>query len=142
MSNERIEFVDGEDFCRLDGILLDDNYWFELLGVDGEIEYSDSIIIKDNKIYTKNFNIGEILYMLGSYYPPIEKYDTISSKGYGMQSHNDREKLNDSIVVSGFTSIKNMTIVSYDEFFKDYPNFNFEKYKEVIKLITEYYKTM
>lgn len=139
----KIEFIDGEEVCRLDSILLTDEYFNELCGIDTQIDYySKNVILICDILYTNSKTIGEILLALGEYYEPIEKYDMISSKGYGMQSHYARERLNDSIVISNFTDIKDIEIKSINDFHLEYPDFNYEEYTKIMNSLDYYYKHM
>ena len=138
-----IEFIDGEDVCRLGGVLLTNEYVNELCGMEDEIDYySKDVILVGGVLYTNSKTIGEILLALGEYYEPIEKYDMISSKGYGMQSHSAREELNDSIVISNFSDIKDIEIKSIKDFHKEYPNFNYTEYRKIMDSLDNYYKHM
>ena len=136
-----IEFLDEEPFCRLDGVLLTDEYLELLCGCDCEMDfYSENIILIGKFLYTDSKNIGEILSALGEYHEPIEEYDIISSQGLGMEQHSYREKLNDCLVIHKFSDVRNIELKTMQEFYKNYPNFNYLEYKKIMDSLDSYYK--
>jgi hypothetical protein len=92
----KIDFIEGEEWCRIDGILLDEQEWLKRTGIPGEFEaYSDDDkqIVFNGKIYTNTFCIGDIIPLL-SYFEEGTgvEYDRISSAGRGENSHYLQEK--------------------------------------------------
>ena len=139
----KIEFIEGEDFCRINGILLTDEYFLLLCGIDQQIDYySENTILLGDALYTNSKTLGDILLSLGEYHEPIEKYDMVSSQGRGMNSHYARESLNDSIVISNFSNIRDIELKTLEDFHKEYPKFNYEEYRKIINSLDFYYKNM
>ena len=144
----KIDFIEGEEWCRIDGILLDEEEWLRRTGIPGEFEaYSDDDkqIIFNEKIYTDNFCIGDIIPLIFYFEEGTnEEYDIISNAGRGQTSHYLQEKYvgrNGSFVLrnENFENIKNMIIVPLSEFKKDFPLFNKKEYFKIMDSLDEYY---
>ena len=144
----KIEFLEGEDWCRVQGILLDEQEWLERTGIPREFEvYTDDgkKIVFDGKIYTDSFCIGDIIPLICSFEEGTgEEYDIISNAGRGETSHYLQEKYagrNGAFILKSenFNSIKDMVIVPLSEFKKDFPLFNKEEYFKIVNSLDEYY---
>ena len=144
----KIDFIEGEEWCRIDGVLLDEQEWLKRTGIPGEFEaYSDDDkqIMFNNKIYTDTFCIGDIIPLI-SYFEEgtNEEYDIISNAGRGQTSHYLQERYigrNGSFVLrnENFENIKDMKIVPLSEFKKDFPDFNKQEYFKIMDSLDDYY---
>lgn len=138
----RIEFIKGESNCRFDGIILNEDNCKKLYGYEGEVDIlSDDTIIIDSTIYS-NRKFGEIIKMLGEVHGEVEEYDEILSQGRGFASHCKDKELEDTVVIS-LSRIEYIdNLKSFEDFKKDYPNFNLEKYKEIYDELDRYYSLL
>ena len=143
-----IEFIEGEDWCRVQGILLDEQEWLKRTGIPGDFEAytdDDKQIIFNGKIYTDNFCIGDIIPLICYFEEGTgEEYDRISNAGRGENSHYLQEKYagrNGAFILKNenFKEIKDMIIVPLFEFKKDFPLFNKEEYFKIMDSLDEYY---
>lgn len=147
----KISFLDGEEWCRIDGILLDEKEWLKRTGIPGEFEACSDDgkqIVFNGKIYTNNFCIGDIIPLI-SYFEEgtNEEYDIISSAGRGQTSHYLQERFvgrNGAFVLKNenFENIKNTVIVPFSEFETDFPKFNKQEYFKIMDSLDEYYNNM
>lgn len=136
----RVKFIEGEPYCRFDGILMTPEAMMELYGYDGEFDIiNEDTIIVDGTIYT-NKNLGEILKLLGEVHYEIEKYDPILSQDRGFVMYCAEEKLNNSVVIPLYIVTNLKWIKPFKDYKTDYPNLNIEKYKDFINCLDEYYK--
>lgn len=146
----KIDFIEGEEWCRIDGVLLDEQEWLKRTGIPGELEaYSDDDkqIIFNNKIYTDTFCIGDIIPLIFYFYfeeGTNKEYDIISNSGRGQHSHYLQEKYagrNGAFILKSenFDIIKDMKIVPLSEFKKDFPDFNKQEYFKIMDSLDDYY---
>ncbi len=138
----RIEFIKGESNCRFDGIIMTEENNKELYGYEGEIDIldDDSIII-DNTIYS-NKKFGEIVKLLGDIHGEVEEYDMCVSQGNGLIGYHKDKELENKVVINLFQLDYLDNLKPFDDFQKDYPDFNLEKYKEIYSEIDEYYNQL
>ena len=144
----KIDFIEGEEWCRIDEILLDEQEWLKRTGIPGEFEaYSDDNkqIVFGGKIYTDTFCIGDIIPLL-SYFEEGTgvEYDRVSNAGRGETSHYLQEKYagrNGAFILKSenFEQIKDMIIVPLSEFKKDFPLFDKKEYFKIMDSLDEYY---
>ena len=146
----KITFLEGEKWCRINGILLDEEEWLKRTGIPGEFEaYSDDDkqIIFNDKIYTDTFCIGDILPLICYFEEGTNvEYDIISNAGRGQSSHYLQEEYvgrNGSFILrnENFENIKNMRVVSLSEFKKDFPKFNKQEYFKIMDSLDKYYNS-
>lgn len=138
----RIEFIKGESNCRFDGIILNEDNCKKLYGYEGEVDIlSDDTIIIDNIIYS-NQKFGEIIKMLGEVHGKVEEYDEILSQGRGFASHCKDKELEDTVVISLSRIDYIDNLKPFEDFKKDYPNFNLEKYSEIYDELDKYYSLL
>ena len=138
----RIEFIKGESNCRFDGIIMSEENNKKLYGYEGEIDIldDDSIII-DNTIYS-NKKFGEIVKLLGDIHGKVEEYDMCVSQGRGLTGYHKDKELENKVVINLFQLEHLDNLKPFDDFKKDYPDFNLEKYKEIYSEIDEYYNQL
>ena len=138
----KITFIEGESHCWFDGILLTEENCKKLYGYEGEIDIlSEDTIIIDNTIYS-NRKFGEIVKMLGEVHGEVEEYDEILSQGRGFSSYCKEKELEGTVVIrlTQIEYIDNLKLL--DDFKKDYPNFNLEKYNEIYDELDKYYEQL
>ena len=139
---ERIEFIEGEPYCRFDGILMDDAGSISVYGYDYEIDIiDDKTICMEGTIYTdKKFN--ELIKTLGKVTGKVEKYDEITSSGRGFASYCALKDLENTVVISLHAIEYIEKVKPFCEFEKDYPNFNMDRYTELMSCLDDYYNKM
>ncbi len=136
---KRIEFIDGEPYCRFDGVLMGPEESKKLYGLEDEFDILDvnTYQIYDTIYTDKKFN--ELIKLLGEVHGEVEEYDVISSRGLGYEQHCHEAQLNNTVVIS-LRSIEYVENVKpFMEYKKDYPNLNVEKYIEFMDCLDEYY---
>ena len=134
-----IEFIKGEKFCRWNGVLMSPEKCIEVFGVDGEIqEITNKLWIYDDVIYS-DFKISKILIKLGYVFQASSKADPILTHGYvNYQREQLEEELDGKLIIDkNYIDILD-NIKSFSEFYKDYPNFNKEKYDTFYKELDVY----
>ena len=132
-----IEFVEGENWCRWNGILMTPRNHKKLFGTTHELIVEKNWIQDDATFYTDK-PIGKILALFGTYYPKPKEYDPVLSCGYGLQSYCLEEKLADKYVFRA-DFIKNLKVKPMSQFAIDYPNFNKEQHEAFYKELNKYY---
>jgi len=145
-----ITFVDEEPFCRIDNVLLDEELWLKRTGIPGEFDsYSDDergVIVFNDKIYTKTFEIGDIIPCICFFEEGTgSEYDKSSNAGRGEMSHYLHEKFtgrDGSFILrkEHYDVFTNYKIVPFDEFYKDFPLFNKEEYFKIMDSLDKYYE--
>ena len=144
----KIDFIEGEEWCRIDGVLLDEQEWLKRTGIPEELgAYSDDgkQIVFNNKIYTDTFYIGDIIPLIFYFEEGTNKeYDIISNSGRGQHSHYLQEKYagkNGAFILKSenFEQIKDMIIVPLSEFKEDFPLFNKKEYFKIMNSLDKYY---
>ena len=131
-----IEFIDGEDYCRWNGILMSPENHKDLFGIENEIEVLNedfTIIIYDDWIYSDE-SFGKTVLSLGWKLHESELRDTNNSYIERMLL---TKILIDEDSVSGLKGIKPI-----EDFFIDYKNFDIEKYKEFYTELDKYYEDL
>lgn len=137
-----IEFIEGEDYCRYNGIVLTPEYSTFLMGID----YSDYIEFKNHIIITGYINeerfiiintdetIDAIMIYLDflSYVETTHYYENALDERHGFS----KEKFKTLIHVDDdfFKDIKSLYLL------QDFPNINVPLIKQINKEIDDYYK--
>ena len=135
-----IQFREGYNNCHIDGEESTDEWWFNKCGIYGEVDYNEDIIVKNDIIYTKEFNLGFILNHIGRF-EANEEYDYITNQGYGQVSNFTRNQIlgrEGSWIVGKWA--EDLEIKSYEQFAIDYPNFNKQEYQKLIDSLNHYYE--
>lgn len=133
-----IEFIENEDFCRWNGILMDDDKCQEIFGIHYGIDLHNDLIIVNGTIYS-NLSLGNILRLLGQVKPKIEEYDIIASNGFGFEAHLKDKETENSVILNLYLVDELENIKSLDDIFTDYPKLNLDLYKQFHNEISEYY---
>lgn len=120
-----IEFIDGEDVCRWNGIPMTEEFHMKLFGVPEEIFMENDIIGVGNTYYT-NKSLFEVLCMLGTVVKDKVEWNDGVSPG-------------DHLVIS-LNAIRDIKIKPYSRFKKDYPNFDEEEYNSFYNELDAYYE--
>lgn len=121
-----IEFREGDDFCRWNGILMTPEKCKELFGIENEIEKAaENVWYYDEWIYSDR-PFGETLKLFG-----IEKID---DSYYG-----SKKPIAFLYRVDFLDSTKGIKPI--ENFFIDYPDFNVFKYNEFWNELNEYYRS-
>lgn len=141
--NHKIEFREGEFFCRYDGILCNGDGRKLIYGYDDELPFFDerSIVMGDT-LYTDN-DLANVIMSVSNYQGELEDYDIIISKGCGLRNWAIRREYDYSYIlpetyVDYFKGVKQ--IKPFVEFTKDYPYIDLEKYDEFTEALYKFYK--
>ena len=123
----KIEYRDNEEYVRYNGILMTPEECIKLYGFDGEFDILKKDIISLNGTIYTNKKLYDVIKLLGEVHDEVEEYDVISSQG--------RTVIIPLRVIEYLETIKPL-----EDFTKDHPNINIEKYKEFYGCLNEYYK--
>lgn len=136
----RIEFIDKEEYCRFDGVLMTPEAAMNLYGYDGEITMLDEETYwVDDTIYTDK-KLGDIIMSLGEVHREVEEYDEILSQGRGFARYCAEAALNNTVVIP-IRFLDNLAKVKpFASFKKVYPKFNLTKYIEFMDCLEAYYE--
>lgn len=136
-----IEFVDGETYCRFNGVEMTPEECKKLYGFDGEFSIleEDAIGI-DDTLYT-NKPLCDVIILFGRVYGPISEYDNILDKGYGFGSYSLEASLVNTLVIPLRNLEMFKKIKPFEDFTKDYPKIDIEKYKEFYDCLDKFYKS-
>ena len=145
MGKSKIEYINGEPFCRYNGVLMSEENCIKMFGTDCtecilSEKYIEFPVGKGDKyiIYT-DYPINKIIPMLASATTgPAGEYDEIINQGYGYNSWlKDKEYENSYIIpknnISGLKAIK-----SIDDFKKRYPKIKIKEIVEFNKELNKY----
>lgn len=144
-----IEFIEGEPFCRYNGVLTDEEGYRKLFGdyFDYEPVFEDNIIEAGDVVYT-DMNQGEFLKFVMETFAEHRgkepEYDEILSQGRGFGRHCEREAVECSYILHERTvdGYANCTFKPYAAFKEDHPNFDIDKYNQFMDELDEYYEAM
>ena len=135
----KIEYRDNEEYVRYNGILMTPEECTKLYGFDGEFDILKKDIISFNGTIYTNKKLYDVIKLLGEVHDEVEEYDVISSQGRGFSTHCAEEKLNNTVVIP-LRVIEYLEMIKpLEDFTKDHPNINIEKYKEFYSCLNEYY---
>lgn len=119
----RVQFIEGEDHCRLDGMLLNDDRFYELCGVPHELnQFEGGVIIEDVLYLKEGCNLHDLLLNFGS----------ITTNG-------DRHYPKEVFQIHRVEELKDVTIQPYKMFQLEYPMFNQKSYDDIIGALDEFY---
>ena len=135
----KIEFIDGEEYLRFNGVLMTPEECIKLYGFDGEFDILKKDIISLNGTIYTNKKLYDVIKLLGEVHGEVEEYDVISSQGRGFETYCAEERLNNTVVIPLRVIEYLDAIKPLEDFTKDYPNINIEKYKEFYSCLNEYY---
>ena len=126
----KIEYRDNEDYPRYNGTLMTPEECIKLYGFDGEFDIlKEDIISLNGTIYT-NKKLYDVIMLLGTRFTDIGCY-------------NDEDFYSQSLKETVIVPICNIeflkSIKPLEDFKKDYPNINIEKYKEFYGCLNEYF---
>ena len=121
----KIEYRDNEDYPRYNGTLMTPEECIKLYGFDGEFDIlKKDIISLDGIIYT-NKKLYDVIKLLGTIFNACE--DEII------------QQVEETLVIY-IRNIEHLeSIKPLEDFKKDHPNINIEKYKEFYGCLNEYY---
>ena len=127
----KIEYRDNEDYPRYNGILMTPEECIKLYGFDVEFDILKKDIISLNGTIYTNKKLYDVIMLLGTRFTDIGCY-------------NDEDFYSQSLKETVIIPICNIeflkSIKPLEDFKKDYPNINIEKYKEFYGCLNEYYK--
>jgi hypothetical protein len=135
----KLEFRDNEEYPRFNGVLMTPKECIKLYGFDGEFDILKKDIISLNGIIYTNKKLYDVIKLLGEVHDEVEEYDVISSQGRGFSTYCAEERLNNTVVIPLRVIEYLEAIKPFNDFKKDHPNINIEKYKEFYGCLNEYF---
>lgn len=141
----KVEFREGENFLRYNGILMDEEGCKKVFGTTEEIPFiCDNAIVEDGVLYS-DYNIGELIRNIGDYIEEIEPYDPIIENGIVSHDRYVREHYGGHYAIhkdwlNTFDEIKE--IKPYEEFVKKHPEIDFEAYFAFEEAIDEFFNNL
>ena len=143
MKQNKIEFREGEPFCRYNGILMDDEGCIRTFGcLDGDLYCPDNdTIFIDDKIYSDK-DFSDLIKLIGIYNEKTPEWDVSVNQGYEPSGVTERRKIDDTYTINAndidslFKGIKK--ILPFKQFKKDYPLILLKKYLEFQNALDEY----
>lgn len=141
----KIEFIEGEPFCRYDGILCSPEGCKSIYGYEEELPFvDDDIIAMEDTLYTDH-DLAEIICAVSQHQGETEDYDMVIDQGYGFSRWQEHRKYDNSYIMSEhtlsfFEGVR--YIKPFGEFAKDYPEVGLEKYEEFVTAFDEFYKNL
>lgn len=138
----RIEFIEGEPYCRFDGVMVEPEVYMEIFGFDGELDMLDEDTYLVNGIVYTDKKLGDLIKLFGEVHGEVEEYDEILTEGRGFVAHYMEERLNNTVVIPLHYIEYLESIKPFNEFANDYPNANIKKYIEFMDCLDGYYKIL
>ena len=135
----KIEYRDNEEYPRFNGVLMTPEECIKLYGFGGEFDILKKDIISLNGIIYTNKKLYDVIKLLGEVHGEVEEYDIISSQGRGFETYCAEERLNNTVVIPLRVIEYLEAIKPFNDFKKDHPNINIEKYKEFYGCLNEYF---
>lgn len=134
-----IEFIEGEEHCRYNGVIMTPDNCEKLYGYSGEFDIlDDDTYLIDGVIYT-NKKFKDLLKVLGTVNGSIEEYDEILSQGRGFDGYCTEKKFENTLIIPLSELEDYEEVKPFEDFKKDYPDLNVEKYIEFMDSLDEYY---
>ena len=118
-----IEFIENEEYCRWNGVLMSPENHKKLIGIEEELRVCGPGLIGHDGIYYTDLDLGQMLSKIGI----VEKED-------GWR--------NPSRVIVRSDSVFDWRIKPYDDFMKDYPDFKKDVYIEFYDELDKFYAKM
>ena len=72
---DRIEFIEGEPYCRFDGVMIKPEVYMEIFGFDGELDMLDEDTYLVNGIVYTDKKLGDLIKLFGEVHGEVEEYD-------------------------------------------------------------------
>lgn len=146
MKQNKIEFIEGESFCRYDGVLMDDAGCIATFGwVEDDLYCPDhDTVFIDNKIYSDK-DFSELIKLIGVYNEKTPEWDSIFNMGYEPSGVTERRKIDNTYTIDAdsvdslFKGIKQ--ILPFNQFKEDYPGVSLKNYFEFQDALDQYYYT-
>lgn len=144
MKQNKIEFIEGEPFCRYKGVLMDESGCIKTFGCpEGDLycpDY-DTVYIGD-KIYSDK-DFADLIKLAGTYNEETPEWDVIYNQGYEPSGVTERRKIDNTYTID-VSSIDTLfkgirEILPFNQFEKDYPSISLKKYLEFQDALDQYY---
>ena len=140
-----ITFNENENWCRWNDILMSPKNCEEIFGTSEEFygDFKDVIISYEKDTIYTDLRIGDLILWLGDIYKAPEKLDYICSQSHvNWPLESFQEEINGKVLLNRqdidlFNNIKPM-----NDFKKDYPNFNKEKYFSFYNELDQFYEQL
>ena len=144
----KIEFMEGESYCRWNGILMTNENYKKTFGISKEDEpiIEDKYIDTADVIYT-DLCFGDLFKLMveqcGKHYGPLEPYDPVLTKGAGFWEHAALEQCENSYVIEDrmLERFNGLSVKPMADFKKDFPNFDVDKWLEFMDDLDAFYDT-
>lgn len=138
----KIEFIEGEDFCRYNDILCDDEGCVKIYGYKEDLNVlDDTTIVHEGVLYTDK-DLYEVIQLIATYQGKSEDYDEMVNQGRGFASYCEHTKYDCSYIIpedwlDAFKDVKQ--IKPFTSFKEDHPEISLEKYFEFQDALDKYY---
>lgn len=142
----KIEFIEGEPVCRINGNLATDEWLINEVGTaEDDIVITDDYILTSYALYYDNsISLDILLKAVGQWHEPAEVYDNILSRGLGQARQWVEERLlgkNGAWVIQGNDWVGEFHLIpDKDKFYRENPKFNKRKYFALQKALNDYYE--
>lgn len=144
MKQNKIEFIEGEPFCRYNGVLMNKSGCIKIFGCSDEDLYcpDDDTVYIDNKIYS-NKDFADLIKLAGTYNDVTPEWDVVFTKSYEPSGVSERRKIDNTYTIDAdsidllFKGIRE--ILPLNQFEKDYPSISLKKYFEFHDALDQYY---
>lgn len=140
--NNKIEFIEGEPYCRYNGVLMNEEGCIKTFGYNEDLCMLDDVTVCiENKIYSEH-DISEIIKLLSSYNNTTPEWDIIYNGDPEPSSVTLRRKLDDTYVIRAddlevFDKVRRISPLKRLK--KDYPNISIKKYMDYKDALDNYY---
>lgn len=139
MEKERIEFRKGEQYCRFDGILMDEDGCEKVFGYPEELRFlTDKTILIDSKLYT-NDDLATIVKSLGEFHEETEDSGIMPEYYIGMSLY-DNCYIIPTNRLEMLAGVKQ--IFPFEQFATDYSEISLERFNEFYKCLNEFYDSV
>lgn len=139
----KIEFREGDSFCRYNGILCDSDGCIEIYGYPEDLNIlDDTTIIHEGVLYTDQ-DLYTVLKFISDYQGETPDYDEIIDQGRGFARHVEPSKYDNSYIIKesfieDFKGVNQMK--PFSSFKTDHPEISIEKYLEFQRFLDLYYE--
>lgn len=126
----KIEFICEEPFCRYNGILMDEDAYLNLFGIEGEIDYFSNKVFMYKGILYSDLPLKESIKLLGTFHKDEE------------ESFVGESRIKNSYVIPALILEELESIEPTKSFYIKYPKFNKKEYNKFMKCLDDYYKSL
>lgn len=142
---DKIEFIEGEPFCRYNGILCDSGGCIKIYGYPEDLNVIDDTTIIHGEVLYTDHDLFTVIQLMSEYQGETPEYDEIVSQGRGFAEYVERSKYDNSYIIDeglaeDFKNVKQ--IKPFSSFKEDYPEISLEKYFKFQDALDSYYNNL